>query len=134
MRLRHVIAGVALVLAGCGTNAKALVARSGDLTREADWLADRAGSAEADRLYAAEAQRAAACTEVDRATMERFEDPDVAFMERFLSDLVQVAVLLVPVGPVERCAAAQARYEAAVAEARRRAGERDGALAAAPPP
>ncbi len=132
MMTRPLILAMVLALAGCGTNVKQLVERNGALTREADWLLAEDDSGQARLFYDAEADRGQACAEIDRATMRRFEDREFTFMEGFLSDLAQVAVLVVPIGPVEACAAAQTRYEEAVVRLRHRQADGAGEIAAAP--
>jgi hypothetical protein len=132
MMPRILILALVLALAGCGTNVKSLVERNGELTRQADWLLAEDVSARAQSLYRAEAERGDACAEIDRATTRRFEDQEFTFMEGFLSDLIQLAVLIVPVGPVEACAAAQARYGEAVALSRHPAADGSSEIAAAP--
>ena len=118
MMPRLLILAMVLALAGCGTNVKRLVERNGELTREADWLLTEDDSERTRSFYDAEARRGEACAEIDRATTRRFEDQDFSLVDGFLSDLTQFAVLLVPVGPVERCAQAQRRYEEAIARLR----------------
>lgn len=120
-----------LLLAGCGTNVRWLVERNGTLTREADWLAAEAGEGLVEPVLAAESERTAACAEIDHAAMQRLDGEDPTFVEQLLSDLAQVAVLIVPVGDVERCAEAQRHYEAAVAALARRLERTSADMAAA---
>jgi hypothetical protein len=122
----------AAALAGCGTNVRTLLQSNGELTRQADWLLVDASPAQADRLLAAESTRAQACVEIDHATMQWIEKKGVSFGEQFGSDLMQVAALVLPFGPVEDCAVAQRQYEATVRDLSGQIGGGSSEIAATP--
>ncbi len=122
MAPRIILLALIGLLAGCGTNVPWLIERSGDLTRQGDWLVAAADGERAAAVYDAEAARLAACADIDPAVMRRFEGPSATFGEQFLSDLALLAVLIVLVGSVERCAEAQRRYQAAVEDLEGRIG------------
>ncbi len=115
--LRTPLSAFALLLlcslpAGCGTNVQWLLAEQGRLTPEADRLATAAealGTGVEQPVYDAEDTQLAACRFLTEATIERMQQ-DPSFGEQFVSDLSAVIVLLVPVKPVERCAASINAY------------------------
>ena len=142
--LRTLLRGLALlpfcaVLAGCGTNVQWLLAEEGRLTPEADRLATTAeglGSGLEEPVYDAEDAKLEACRFLTEATVDRMEN-EPSFDEQFVSDLSSVVVLLIPVGPVERCSDALDAYRTSIAKleselmelgviARSPAGEPDG--------
>lgn len=142
--LRTLLRGLALlpfcaVLAGCGTNVQWLLAEEGRLTPEADRLATTAeglGSGLEEPVYDAEDAKLEACRFLTEATVDRMEN-EPSFGEQFVSDLSSVVVLLIPVGPVERCSDALDAYRTSIAKlenelmelgviARSPAGEPDG--------
>jgi hypothetical protein len=109
------------VLAGCGTNVQWLLAEEGRLTPEADRLATTAeglGTGIEQPVYDAEDAKLEACRFLNEATVERIEN-EPSFGEQFVSDLSAVVVLLVPVGPVERCADSLDAYRTSIAELER---------------
>jgi hypothetical protein len=110
------------LLAGCGTNVQWLLAEQGRLTPEADRLATAAetvGTGIEQQVYDAEDGQLAACRFLTEATVERMQQGQTTFGEQFVSDLSEVIVLLVPVGPVERCADSIHAYKDSIAQLER---------------
>lgn len=109
------------LLAGCGTNVQWLLAEEGRLTLEADRLvsvAEDAGNGMEQSVYDAEDAKHEACRFLTEATVERMQQ-EPTLGEQFVSDLSSVIVLVVPVGPVERCADALHAYRDSIAQLRR---------------
>lgn len=105
------------MLTGCGTNVQWLLAEEGRLTPEADRLATTAetlGSGIEQPVYDAEDAKLEACRFLNEATVDRMQR-EPAFGEQFVSDLSSVIVLLIPVGPVERCADSLEAYRTSIA-------------------
>ena len=110
---------LASLLAGCGTNVEWLLAEQGRLTPEADRLATAAeslGTGIEQPVYDAEDGQLEACRFLTEATVERMQEGKTTFGEQFVSDLSEVIVLLVPVGPVERCADSIHAYRDSIAQ------------------
>jgi hypothetical protein len=106
------------LLAGCGTNVQWLMAEQGRLTPQADRLATAAealGTGIEKPVYDAEDAQLESCKFLTEATVERMQQ-DPTFGEQFVSDLSEVIVLLVPVGPVERCADSINAYRDSIAQ------------------
>lgn len=106
-----------VLLAGCGTNVQWLLAEEGRLTPEADRLAVAAealGNGIEQPVYAAEDAKIEACRFLNEATVDRIHN-EPSFGAQFVSDLSSVVVLLIPVGPVERCADSLHAYRASIA-------------------
>lgn len=107
-----------LILAGCGTSVTALLQENSALLWHAE---DVIGAAEQlDRgleepVYDAEAAKHKACQFLTDATAKRMLALETPFFEQFGSDLGQLLVLILPVGRVERCAAAQKHYKETIA-------------------
>jgi hypothetical protein len=105
------------LLCGCGTNVQWLLAEEGRLTPEADRLATTAealGTGIEQPVYAAEDAKLEACRFLNEATVDRIQN-EPSLGEQFVSDLSAVIVLLVPVGPVERCADSLKAYRTSIA-------------------
>jgi hypothetical protein len=110
------------LLAGCGTNVQYLLAEQGRLTPEADRLAGAAeplGTGLEQSVYDAEDKQLAACRFLTEATVDRMQQQNPSFGEQFVSDLSEVVVLLVPIGPVERCADSIHAYRDSIAQLER---------------
>lgn len=110
------------LLAGCGTNVQYLLAEQGRLTPEADRLASAAeplGTGIEQPVYDAEDKQLAECRFLTEATVDRMQQQNPTFGEQFVSDLSEVIVLLVPVGPVERCADSIHAYRDSIAQLER---------------
>jgi hypothetical protein len=108
-------------LAGCGTNVQWLLAEEGRLTPEADRLATTAetlGTGMEQPVYDAEDAKLEACRFLNEATVDRMQN-EPSFGGQFVSDLSAVVVLLVPVGPVERCADSLEAYRTSIAKLER---------------
>lgn len=108
-------------LPGCGTNVQWLLTEEGRLTSEADRLATAAeplGTGVEEKVYVAEDAKLEACRFLTEATVERMQR-EPSFGEQFVSDLTSVVVLMVPIGPVEDCAAAIRAYGGSVAQLER---------------
>ena len=109
------------LLSGCGTNVQWLLTEEGRLTPEADRLATTAetlGTGIEQPLYEAEDTKLEACRFLNEATVDRMQN-EPSFGEQFVSDLSAVIVLLVPVGPVERCADSIEAYRTSIARLER---------------
>lgn len=109
------------VLAGCGTNVQWLLAEEGRLTPEADRLATTAetlGTGMEQPVYDAEDAKLEACRFLNEATVDRIQN-EPSFGGQFVSDLSAVVVLLIPVGPVERCADSLEAYRTSIARLER---------------
>jgi hypothetical protein len=105
------------VLAGCGTNVRWLLAEEGRLTPQADRLATTAetlGTGMEQPVYDAEDAKLEACRFLNEATVDRIQN-EPSFGGQFVSDLSAVVVLLIPVGPVERCADSLEAYRTSIA-------------------
>jgi hypothetical protein len=108
---------LSVVLAGCGTNVKWLLAEQTRLEPKAHHLAEVAegvGSGIEEPLYEAEDAKLEACRFMNDAAADRIQRTP-SFGEQFLSELSMVVVLIVPVGTVERCAEALHAYRASIA-------------------
>jgi hypothetical protein len=94
------------------------MAEEGRLTLEADRLATTAEGVDSgleQPVYDAEDAKLEACRFLTEATVDRMEnEPSVG--EQFVSDLSSVVVLLIPVGPVERCSDALDAYRTSIAQ------------------
>jgi hypothetical protein len=94
-----------------------LLAEEGRLTPEADRLATTAeglGSGLEQPVYAAEDAKLEACRFLTEAVVDRMEN-EPTFGQQFVSDLSTVVILLVPIGPVERCSDALDAYRTSIA-------------------
>ena len=94
------------LLAACGTNVQYLLTEESRLTPEADRATSAAEALNTGiekPVYDAEDAKLEACRFLHEATVQGMEQTPT-FTEQFTSDVSSVFVLLVPVGPVERCA------------------------------
>jgi len=122
------------LLAGCGTNVQYLLAEESRLTPEADRATSAAESLNngiEKPVYDAEDAKLEACRFLHEATVQRMEAGSPTFGQQFVSDLSSVVVLLVPVGPVERCADSIHAYGDSIAKLEQRLVEL-GVLAKSP--
>jgi len=111
------------LLAGCGTNVQYLLAEESRLTPEADRVTNAAESLNngiEKPVYDAEDAKLEACRFLHEATVQRMESASPTFGQQFVSDLSSVVVLLVPVGPVERCADSVHAYGDSIAKLERK--------------
>jgi hypothetical protein len=107
---------LSLGLAACGTDVKWLLKRDGVLVAEADRVAAAAEFIDPElttELYDAEDAKQAACRMIYESVAQLMARPPT-FGEQLVSDLGMFLAYLVPLGEVERCASAQADYEAAL--------------------
>jgi hypothetical protein len=123
------------LLAGCGTNVQYLLSEESRLTPEADRATTAAESLNngiEKPVYDAEDAKLEACRFLHEATVQRMESASSpTFGQQFVSDLSSVFVLLVPVGPVERCADSIHAYGDSIATLERKLVEL-GVLAKSP--
>lgn len=118
-----------LVLLGCGTDVKWLLERDSVLVARADKVAARAEAIEPDlttQMYDAEDAKRAACETIYTSISEEMTQPP-SYGEELASGIGAFLAYLFPFEEVERCADAQAKYEAAVKALERQVGSADGA-------
>ena len=110
------------LLTGCGTNVRWLLAEDARLTIEADrttTAAEPLASGIEEPVYDAEYSKIEACRFLQDAVVQRMQKRPT-FGEQFLSDLLAVAVLLVPVDTVERCSDSVRLFRKSIAQLRRK--------------
>lgn len=116
------------VLAGCGSDVKALMAQNSELFWDGEQTiatADETGRHPelVAAVYRTEAAKEDACQFIMDGATERMEQKDPttpALWDGFVSDLGQLIALLVPIPMVENCAAAQAAYRKSLDDLRQR--------------
>ena len=109
-------AALCLMLAGCGTDIQWLLKRDSALVAKADAIAAAAESIDpglTTEMYDAEDAKRAACEKIYQSVSEQMTKRP-SFGEELESDIGLFVADLVPIDEVERCAAAQAKYQAAV--------------------
>jgi hypothetical protein len=113
------MAAAAVVLlssAACGTDVEWLIERDGRLVSRADEVAARAEAIDPDLttpMYDAEEAKRLACESIYASIAEQITRPP-SFGEELTADTGAFVAYLLPVAEVERCADAQAKYQAAV--------------------
>lgn len=116
-RLRAAAAAlVCLAAAGCGTDVEWLLERDGRLVSRADKVAARAEAIDPDLttpMYDAEDAKRLACESIYASIAEQITRP-ASFGEELAADTGAFLAYLIPIAEVERCADAQAKYQAAV--------------------
>jgi hypothetical protein len=132
MRLRlAVLVAASVSLPACGTDVEWLLERDSTLVARADKVAANAEAVAPDlttQMYDAEDAKREACESIYASISEQMERPP-SFGEELASDVGAFVAYLFPIKEVERCADAQAKYQATV-EALERRTEAPGA---APP-
>ena len=121
------------LLGGCGTNVRYLLSEQTRLAPEADRAtaaAARFDTGIEKPVYDAEDKQFAACRFLTETAVEGMQRKPT-FGEHFISDMSAVAVLLVPVKPVEKCAGAINAYRDSIAHLERDLIKR-GVIAGAP--
>lgn len=110
------IVAACIPLAACGTDIERLLERDSVLVANADRLAATAEATQPElttELYDAEDAKRVAC-EAIYASVAEFMTRPPSFGEELVADIGAFVAYLVPIEEVERCAEAQARYQAAV--------------------
>jgi hypothetical protein len=125
-----------LLLPACGTDVEWLLERDSVLVARADKAAASAEAVEPDSttpMYDAEDVKRAACESIYASISELMTRP-ASFGEALAADVGAFVAYLFPIEEVERCAAAQAKYESTVFALERRIGAPDAAPAGAEAP
>jgi hypothetical protein len=107
---------VFLASAACGTDVEWLLERDGRLVSRADKVAARAEAIDPDLttpMYDAEDAKRLACESIYASIAEQITRPP-SFGEELAADTGAFVAYLLPIPAVERCADAQAKYQAAV--------------------
>lgn len=113
-----------LASTACGTDVEWLLERDGLLVSRADKVAARAEAIDPDLttpMYDAEDAKRVACESIYASIAEQITRPP-SFGEELAADAGAFVAYLLPIAEVERCADAQAKYQAAVEALEDRAG------------
>lgn len=114
--LRDIGIALSVSLTSCGTDVEWLLERDGKLVADADRIAAAAEAIDPEAttsMYDAEDAKRAACQTIYESISEQIASKP-SFGEEFVSDLGLFVAYLVPIEEVERCAKAEAAYEAVV--------------------
>ena len=121
------VAGIAFVVAGCGTDVPALMKRDGDLFWEANFLLEEAAEAQVEvdpALYRAEADKITACDFLTEAMTEQIHEGEPDFVDNVLLGAGDLLARILPIADIEHCASAVDTYGSELDRLRYRLGLR----------
>ena len=129
-RLRLALPGaLCWLLAGCGTDIQGLLKRDSTLVAKADEIAAAAEAIDPElttEMYDAEDAKREACQRIYQSISEQMTQQP-SFGDELEADVGLFVAYVVPIAEVERCAAAQDDYRAAVERLQKRVQEHNAA-------